>query len=63
MPALSFREQEILDVLNKLGGEAHPTRIGQEMGISPDYAEQLADYMVWKKYLVRKGLKFQIVEE
>jgi len=61
MPALTFREQEVVEALKKLGGEAHPTRIGREMGISPDYAEQLADYMVWKKYLVRKGLKFQIV--
>ena len=60
MPAISQRERETLETISQLGGLAHPTRVGQAMGISADYAEQICDYLVWKKFLVRQGLKFQI---
>lgn len=59
---LSFREKEILEAMKKLGGEAHPTGIAREMGISEGYAEQLARDMVWKCYFVKSGLGFRIKE-
>ena len=60
MPAISQRERETLEVIKGLRGVAHPTKIGRAMGISADYAEQICDYLVWKKCLVRKGLKFEL---
>ena len=63
MPAISQREKETLEVIKSLGGVVHPTKIGRAMGISGDYAEQICDYLVWKKYLVRQGLKFQLTTD
>ena len=63
MPAISQRERETLEVIRRLGGVAHPTKIGQAMGISADYAEQICDYLVWKKCLARRALRFQLTTE
>ena len=59
---MTAREKEICEAVKRLGGVAHPTRIGKEMGISPDYAEQLCRDMVWKGEFIKKGLKFMIKE-
>ena len=63
MPAISQREREVLDVIKDLGGTAHPTNVGKAMGITGDYAEQMCDYLVWKKYLTRQGLKFKVIRD
>jgi len=55
---MTFREKEIHGALKKLGGEAHPKFIGEEMGISRDYAEVLCREMVFRKHFVKKGLKY-----
>lgn len=57
---MTARENEIFEAVKRLGGIAHPTKIGKEMGISPDYAEQLCRDMVWQGKFVKKGLKFMI---
>lgn len=57
---MTTREKEILAALKKLGGVAHPTKIAKEMGITPDYAEQLCRDMIWYGYLVKKGLKYAV---
>jgi len=58
--AMTAREKEIFEVVEKLGGIAHPTKIGKEMGISADYAEQLCRDMVWQSKFIKHGLKFAI---
>ena len=63
MPAISQREREVLDVIKGLGGVAHPTLIGKAMGVTGDYAEQMCDYLAWKKYLLRQGLKFRLITD
>ncbi|MFQ5904556.1 MAG: hypothetical protein ACE5JO_12800 [Candidatus Binatia bacterium] len=60
---MTGREREIIEVLTKLEGQAHPTTIGKAMGISPDYAEQLCRDMVWMKYFVKKGLKYGLAPQ
>lgn len=57
---MTAREKEILELLKKLGGIAHSTKIGSEMGISADYAEQLCRDMVWQGKFIKQGLKFKI---
>ncbi|MDO9529586.1 MAG: hypothetical protein Q7J27_10565 [Syntrophales bacterium] len=57
---MTAREKEIFEVVEKLGGIAHPTKIGKEMGISADYAEQLCRDMVWQSKFIKHGLKFAI---
>lgn len=57
---MTSRELQILMSIEKLGGIGHPTAIGREMGISPDYAEQLSRHLVWKGILVKQGLKFKV---
>ncbi len=57
---MTAREKEVFEAVKKLGGIAHPTKIGKEMGISADYAEQLCRDMVWKCEFVKQGLKFKI---
>lgn len=57
---MTAREKEIFDAVKRLGGVAHPTKIGKEMGISPDYAEQLCRDMVWQGNFIKQGLKFKI---
>lgn len=57
---MTAREKEIFEVVKTLGGIAHPTKIGREMGISPDYAEQLCRDMVWQGRFIKQGLKFKI---
>ena len=63
MPAISQREKEVLEVIKDLGGVAHPTSIGKAMGVTGDYAEQMCDYLTWKKYVVRQGLKFRVIRD
>ena len=60
MPNLTKREKEVLAVLEELGGEAHPTKIGVMMGISGDYAEQLCRDMVWYGYFLKKGIRYGV---
>jgi len=57
---MTTREKEVLAIVEKLGGVAHPTRIGKEMGISSDYAEQLCRDMVWYGYFLKKGLRYAV---
>ena len=57
---MTGREKEILAIVEKLGGVAHPTRIAKDMGITPDYAEQLCRDMTWYGYFVKKGLKYAV---
>jgi len=57
---MTAREKEIFGVVKRLGGIAHSTKIGKEMGISPDYAEQLCRDMVWQGKFIKQGLKFKI---
>ena len=57
---MTAREKEIFGAVKKLGGIAHPTKIGKEMGISADYAEQLCRDMVWQSKFIKQGLKFAI---
>lgn len=60
---MTSREKEVLEAIERLGGEAHPTKIGGEMGITGDYAEQLCRDLVWMGYLVKKGLRYKIAPE
>ena len=60
MPAISQREREVLDAIKGMKGKAHPTSIGKALGVTSDYAEQICDYLVSKKYLVKQGLKFKL---
>ena len=57
---MTAREKEIFELLKRLGGIAHPTRIGKEMGVSADYAEQLCRDMVWQGKFIKQGLKFKV---
>lgn len=57
---MTSREKEVTKVLESLGGEAHPTRIGKAIGVSGDYAEQLCRDLVWSGHLIKKGLKYKI---
>ena len=63
MPAISQRERETLDVIKGLGGVAHPTVIGKAMGVTGDYAEQICDYLTYKRYVVRQGLRFRLTAD
>lgn len=58
--SMTFRERQIYEALKKLGGEAHPRVIGEEMGISRDYAEVLCREMVLRMHFAKKGLKYAI---
>jgi len=60
---MTAREKEIFEMVKRLGGIAHPTRIGKEMGVSADYAEQLCRDMVWKGKFAKQGLKFKVRAE
>lgn len=60
MPILTTREKEILQIVTDLGGVARPTRIGEAMGISGDYAEQLCRDMVWYGYFIKKGIRYAV---
>ena len=57
---MTAREKEIFEAVKGIGGVAHPTKIGKEMGISGDYAEQLCRDMVWQGKFVKQGLKFKV---
>ena len=57
---MTTREKEIVEAIEGLGGMAHPTAIGKELGISGDYAEQLCRDLVWMGYLAKEGLKFKL---
>ncbi len=57
---MTGREKEIFNVVKELGGSAHPTRMADVMGISPDYATQLSRDMVWMGYFKKKGLHFEL---
>ncbi|MFQ5841332.1 MAG: hypothetical protein ACE5I8_02745 [Thermodesulfobacteriota bacterium] len=59
---MTKRENEIFETLKRLGGEARPTEIGKDMGISADYAEQLCRDMVWMGHFIKHGLRYAIVE-
>ncbi|MDO9585286.1 MAG: hypothetical protein Q7I93_02245 [Syntrophales bacterium] len=59
---MTTREKEIFEAVKRLGGSARPTKIGREMGISPDYSEQLCRDMVWQGKFIKQGLKFKIKE-
>lgn len=56
---MTRREKEVFKIVKELG-VAHPRKIGERMGISPDYAEQLCRDMVWMKHFLKKGLKFTL---
>ena len=60
--SMTFRERQIYEALEKLGGAAHPKYIAQEVGISRDYAEILCREMVVRTHFVKKGLKYAIKE-
>jgi len=55
---VTTREQQVLKAISKAGGSASPATIGREMGISPDYAEQICRDLVWHTKLFRKGRHF-----
>lgn len=57
---MTAREKEIFEAVKRLGSVAHPTRIGKEMGVSADYAEQLCRDMVWQGKFIKQGLKFKV---
>ena len=57
---MTTREKEVIKAITSLGGIAHPTKIGGELGISGDYAEQICRDLVWAGYLIKKGLKYAI---
>lgn len=59
---MTAREKEIFEAVKRLGGIAHPTKVGREVGISGDYAEQLCRDMVWQGKFIKQGLKFKIKE-
>ena len=59
---MTSREKEIISAVEDLGGEAHPTKIGRELGISSDYAEQICRDLVWMGALVKNGLRFKLVK-
>lgn len=59
---MTTREKEIIRAVKDLGGVAHPTAIGKEVGISGDYAEQLCRDLVWMGHLAKKGLKFKLTK-
>ena len=63
MPAISQREKEVLEVIKVLGGVARPEKIGEFTGFSQDYVEQICDYLVSKKYMVRQGFNFKLVTD
>ena len=58
---MTTREKEIIETIRKLGGIAHPTAVGREVGISGGYAEQLCRDLVWSGSLVKNGLRFKLV--
>ncbi|MFQ5901876.1 MAG: hypothetical protein ACE5IH_10010 [Thermodesulfobacteriota bacterium] len=60
---MTSREKEILKIVKTQGGDAHPTTIGREMGITGDYAEQLCRDMVWMGYFIKKGLRYGLAPE
>ena len=55
---MTSREKEVVEIIKSYGGFVHPTKIGRQMGVSGDYAEQICRDMVWTGHLVRKGLKY-----
>ena len=57
---MTDREQQVVSVIKKAGGSASPTAIGREMGVSPDYAQQLCRHLVWHGKLFAKGRHFEI---
>ena len=63
MPAISQREKEVLEIIKSMGGVAHPTHIGKAMGVTGDYAEQMCDYLTYKRYVVRQGLRFKLIAD
>lgn len=59
---VTTREKEVIEAIKKLGGIAHPTSVGTQMGISGGYAEQLCRDLVWSGSLVKRGLKFKLAD-
>ncbi len=57
---MTAREQEVMKIIEESGGSASPTAIGREMGVSPDYAEQLCRHLVWLTKLYRRGRHFEV---
>ena len=57
---MTSREKEVIKAIESLGGQAHPTKIGGNLGISGDYAEQICRDLVWAGYLIKKGLRYAI---
>ena len=57
---MTTREKEVIEAIRKLGGIAHPTAVGREMGISGGYTEQLCRDLVWSGALAKTGLKFKL---
>lgn len=55
---MTSREKEVIKAIKSLGGTAHPTKIGKQLGISGDYAEQICRDLVWAGYIIKKGLKY-----
>jgi hypothetical protein len=57
---MTRRERQIYEVLNKLGGEAHPQHIAKKMAITSDYAEILCREMAVRGHFVKNVLKYAI---
>ena len=55
---MSDREQQVLKAIENAGGSASAVKIGREMGISSDYAEQICRDLVWHGKVVAKGRHF-----
>ena len=49
--------------IKALGGVAQPAKMGELMGCSQDYADQICDDLVRKKYLAKEGLKYRLVAD
>lgn len=58
---MTTREKQVTAAIAALGGIAHPTAIGKELGISGDYAEQICRDLVWRGVLEKVGLKFKLL--
>lgn len=57
---MTSREQQALKAINRAGGTGSTATIGRDMGISPDYAEQICRDLVWQGKVFRKGRHYTV---
>ncbi len=64
---MTRREKEVFQIVKKISGEfgekAHPKTIGMLMNITSDYAQILCREMVSSRYLVKKGIYYEIAPD